>query len=817
MMSSRTVQVAVSAAQYWFDRPYSYRITEQEAKVIRPGMRVEVPFGGTRPREAVVLSLSDSERTDLKGIYQILDEEPILNDGQLKLALWMRDRYFCTVYDALHAMLPTGLLYKIAPIYRLSENVSLDLAYESVGKSSREKKILDCVVLHKGDCPLEDIEAVSGTANPAPSLASMVKKGILVPAAEASRKVNDRHVKLVSLAVSVPEAQKLLSKSGRAVRQSAILRVLCEIGTVGIADLCYFTGAGRDAVRRLEQKGLIRIEEKDVYRRPEYQKGSSSEFPILNQEQERAFQGLSRQLHSGVAGCALLHGVTGSGKTTVYLHLIREVLSAGKSAILLVPEISLTPQMLHTFSSYFGDTVAVLHSSLSVGERYDEWKRIHRGHARLVIGTRSAIFAPVINPGLIILDEEQETTYKSENSPRYHAREIAKYICAHNRALLLLGSATPDVDSYYHAACGDYSLYKLNGRYNQQTLPQVKIADMKRMLKDGGQGSLSPLLLKELAYNLENGEQSILFLNRRGTNKLVQCPDCGFTYQCPNCSTSLTYHSLGNRLICHYCGYETSPAVLCPDCGSSLSYIGAGTQKIVEELGQNFPGVEVLRMDTDAVAKAESHAILLERFRSQNIPIMVGTQMVTKGLNFENVTLVGVLSADQSLYSGSYRAAEQSFSMITQVIGRSGRFSKPGRAVIQTYTPENRVIQLAAEQDYLGFYREEIELRRSAGSPPLADMFRVNVCGEEESLVIRCCQDVLCLLRQECSALNATSVLGPAPHPVVKVNRVWRYRLTVLTEDATRFRKLLSAVLIAVKKNKQYGKVTVYADCNPTD
>ncbi len=817
MENAITARVAVSGVSYWFDRPYSYAVPDKFKKQLQPGMRVAVPFGGSRPREGVVLALSEKADPSLKSILSLLDDKPILTPEQLKLALWMRERFFCTVSDAVRSILPAGLWYKVSALYVLAPGYDRDKAYAAAGKSKAEQLVLDAVFGHDGRCPLADVEAAFGAKNAGPALASLVKKGVLLAESDQSRRASDRVVQKAELAVSREAALAAIESNRRAVRQTAILRVLCELDKVSVADLCYFTGSGRDSVQRLCAKGLVRITQEEALRRPQYEAGESVPLPTLNGPQSQALDGLWALAQQDEAKAALLFGVTGSGKTTVYIHLIDRVLRAGKTAILLVPEIALTPQMLKTFSSHFGDDIAVLHSALSMGERYDEWKRIRSGAARLVIGTRSAIFAPVQDLGCIIIDEEQEDTYKSENAARYHARDVAKFLCAQAKALLLLGSATPDVSSMYSAETGRYSLFQLPERYNAMQLPKVRVVDMKQELRAGNGGVISSALRAELQENLDRGEQSILFLNRRGANKLVTCVECGFTYSCPNCTRALTYHSIGNRLMCHCCGHVQRPDGECPECGGRLSYVGAGTQKVVEELNLLFPGVEVLRMDTDSVTPATGHGTLLEKFRSQRIPIMVGTQMVTKGLNFENVTLVGVLSADQSLYSGSYRASERSFSLITQVIGRSGRFEKPGRAVIQTFTPENQVIRLAAAQDYEQFYHAELSVRELTGSPPFGDLFVLTASGEDEAAVLRCCADIRALLVQETADMPGTKVLGPAPLPVARLNKTWRYRVTVSSGESAAVRRIVAAALLACNNDKKYRGVSVYADFNPLD
>ena len=815
MDRTAAARIAVSGVSYWFDKPYSYAVPDKFIEKVRPGMRVIVPFGGKRPREGLVLAMGGDRERQLKPILDLLDEEPLLTEAQMKLALWMRERFFCTVMEAIKTILPAGLWYKVSPSYTLAPGWDRERAYASVGKSKQETLVLDAVFLHGGECPLADIEAAFGSKNPGAALLSLVNKGVLITEAVKQRRGSDRSIQKVRLAVSPEQAAAAIEANRRAIRQTAILRVLCAMEKASMADLCYFTGAGRDAVKRLAEKGLVELFEEELLRRPDYERQESAPLPVLNKDQQCAYKGILALMEKDEANVALLFGVTGSGKTTIYIRLIDDVLKKGKSAILLVPEIALTPQMLRSFSSHFGDSIAVLHSALSMGERYDEWKRIRSGAAKLVIGTRSAVFAPVNDLGIVIMDEEQEDTYKSENASRYHARDVAKYLCVQAKATLLLGSATPDICSRYSAEEGKYAFFTLPGRYNAMQLPTVRIVDMKQELRSGNGGVISSLLRKELQENIDRGEQSILFLNRRGTNKLVTCAECGFTYECPNCSCSLTYHSYGNKLMCHYCGHSRTPAAVCPECGGKFNYIGAGTQKVVEELEALLPGTPILRMDTDSLSSSDSHGTLLEKFRSQRIPIMVGTQMVTKGLNFENVTLVGVVTADQSLYAGDYRAAERSFSLITQVIGRSGRFQKPGRAIIQTYTPENQVIRLAAQQDYESFYRAELELRRYSGSPPFSDLFVLTAAGEDEAAVLRCCADLRSLLVRETASLPDTSVLGPAAMPVARLNKTWRYRITVRSKAGSAVRRMISAALLACNNDKKYRGVSVYADFNP--
>ena len=743
-------KIAVSAATYWIDRPYDYLVPEELAEKAVPGARVYVPFArGNRRSEGIILALSDhSEFKQLKPILAVLDEEPVLTEEQIRLALFMRERFFCTVYEAVKTILPAGLWFR------------------------------------------ED----------------------------GTQRVKDKTVEMARLVFPREEAAALAdAKRRRSPKQAEILELLCSFEALPTRDLLHFTGSSRQSLNALYKLGCIELYAREVYRRPEMHDVEPQALPVLNSEQEKAFAGINELALADKAGAALLFGVTGSGKTSVYIHLIREQLARGKSAILLVPEIALTPQMLQTFSSHFGDEVAVLHSSLSPGERYDEWKRLRSGKAHLAIGTRSAIFAPVCDLGLIIMDEEQEETYKSENSPRYHARDVAKFRCTQAKCLLLLGSATPDIVSRYQADMGKYAYFSLPTRFNDQALPSVQIVDMKRELRQGNSGSISSFLRRELQDNLERGEQSILFLNRRGAHKLVSCGDCGFTYKCPRCSVSLTYHSSTGRLMCHYCAYSRPLDTACPDCGGQLCFVGAGTQLVEEELHDLFGEIAVLRMDTDTVTPAGSHEDLLDRFREERIPILVGTQMVTKGLNFENVTLVGVISADQSLYSGDYRAGERTFSLITQVVGRSGRGSKPGRAVIQTYTPENETIRQAAEQNYEAFYQAELEMRHLQGTPPYRDLLAVTASGLDEGQVIRACRYGKQRLGSLLADQPELSLLGPTPLAVVRVNLRYRYRVNVGCRNNSTVRAAIAQVITEISTDKRFKGVSVFGDNDPSD
>ena len=819
--SPATARIAVAAVSYWLDKPYDYLIPAGLRDSVVPGVRVTVPFGrGNRRTEGMVLAVGSAEETDreLKPVVSVLDTEPVLSEDMIRLALWIRERYFCTAYDAVHAMLPAGLWYQLESAYSLCAGVDRERAYDSAGRSAQEKLLLDTVFAHDGSCPLTDIRRVFETVDPTRALRSLVNKGILETDSREKRRIGDKKVRMVELVVSAEEAQELAARrEKRAPMQSAVLRLLCTLERVSMSEICYFTGASSSTVNSLEKAGWIAFSEEEVFRRPVLGSVERAELPVLNPEQNDAFRGISALYDGKKPSASLLYGVTGSGKTTVYIHLIDMMLKQGRSSILLVPEIALTPQMIRIFSSYFGDQIAVLHSSLAVGERYDEWKRIRSGAARVVIGTRSAVFAPCRDLGLIIIDEEQEYTYKSENTPRYHARDVAKYRVSDVGGLLVLGSATPDLETRYWAEQGRYHFFRLPTRFNEQRLPAVEIVDMRAELREGNGSALSRRLVHELRSNLERGEQSILFLNRRGTSSLIACGECGFTYTCPNCSVNLTWHGNRRRLMCHHCGFSRPLDDSCPQCGGILDHFGIGTQKLETELKDSLPGAEILRMDADTVAHVGSHEKILTQFREKKIPVLLGTQMVTKGLDFENVTLVGVISADQSLNVGDYRASERCFSLITQVVGRSGRGEKPGRALIQTFTPKNQVIRLASAQDYDGFYASEIELRRLQYCPPFADIVTVTASGADESVVLGCCSYIRDRVFNELRSREDVNVLGPAPLPVVRVNNRYRYRVTLHCRYDRDIRTLISGMLIQCNTVKEFKGVSVFADYNPME
>lgn len=820
MQTDLLCHVAVSSATYAIDKPYTYLIPASLEERAQPGMRVIIPFGtGNRRVEGLILDLFPGLRTKgLKAVMALLDESPMLDSESIQLALWMHERYYCTVYDAVKAMLPAGLYFSLKDRYCVSPGIDKEAAYGAAHRPAAQK-VLDLIFANGGALEKGRLLEAFGTSDPSPALRELLGQRILTLETSASRNVGDKLEQIAVLDLTIEEARTKLGS--RSTSQQTVLRLLEEVPEVSLKDIRYFTGATAQTVKAMEKKGVLHLEHREVFRRPERRWVEPAPPPELNEEQQACLDGLEPLLFSEKPECALLYGVTGSGKTQVYIRLIHSALAAGKTALVLVPEIALTPQLLSLFSAQFGDKIALLHSMLPAGERYDEWKRVRSGRASVVVGTRSAIFAPLQQLGLIILDEEQESSYKSESTPRYHARDIAKYRAAHTNALLMLGSATPSVESMYHAQAGDYRLFTLTHRYNQKALPQVIIADLKEALRSGSDAILGRELVGELEKNLEAGEQSILFINRRGTSRMAVCTECGESPQCPRCSVRLTYHKANGRLMCHYCGHSEPLPNHCPSCGGTLAFSGAGTQKVQEEVQRLFPGVEVMRMDTDTISATQTHEKMLDKFRRRDIPVLVGTQMVAKGLDFENVTLVGVISADQALYVDDFRASERTFSLLTQVVGRAGRGQRIGRAVIQTYTPKNDVILRAAEQDYDRFYQQEIQLRQMRGLPPYRDLYVFTISGLDEGAVLRSCMrlaDGLRAWQREPSLQGAElQILGPAPAPVLMVNKRYRYRITVLGKSGPALRNMVGYLLKSAHSDQLNRGVSVYADLNPMD
>lgn len=811
-------KVAVENTAYDFDRLFDYQIPVEYEGMAFPGCRVLVPFGrGNRKRQGVIFEVSGTaEFGTVKPISALLDEMPVLSDEMLLMAKWFRDNYYCTYYDAAKVMLPSGINVRVVTSYRATGELDGMTLRERSDITPQQRKILELFLNNRG-LVLEKKHITEVMNLPANSTIpdKLVEKGLLERTDDPVRSIKDATVKMAALS---PDYERL-SGLRLTPKQSEIVKLLQDVQAASVKEICYFTGISQAVVDLLAKKGVVTYYEEEIYRNPYAQAGDGKGGRVqLSPQQQTAFENLFALYSEDRFHVSLLFGVTGSGKTSVFLRLIDEVLGDGKGIIVMVPEIALTSQTLGKFHERYGSRVAVFHSGLSLAQRMDEWKRVKNGEAQIALGTRSAIFAPFQRLGLVIIDEEQEYTYKSENSPRFHARDAARFRCGYNKALLVLASATPSIETYYNATeAGRYDYQVLTQRYGNAILPEVEKIDISRM--DINDGIISPGLYHALRDNLESGRQSILLNNRRGFNTFVSCRACNEVVTCPNCSVSMTYHSDNRRLMCHYCGYSMPVPHTCPSCGEPyLRYAGHGTQKAEEELARLFPQARILRMDADSMTRRSSYDKKLNDFAAGLYDIMIGTQMVAKGLDFERVTLVGVLLADQALYSDDFRSYERAFSLLTQVVGRSGRGSSRGRAIIQTITPDNPVIDLAASQDYKKFYQNEIILRKAMLYPPFADICMVGFVGSGDDETSRAAASFMQNLkyhtqREFCDI--PIRALGPSPASVKKVSGRYRYKIILKCRNNARFREMMHLLLCESGKDSANKDVTVYADLNP--
>ncbi len=802
--------VAVQNLSYSVDKLYTYVVGPKFADTLQVGCRVMVPFGrGNAWRQGIVLSLHRAEQAEdyMKEIAAVLDQAPLLDVKQLSLAAYLKERTFCTLFDAVRVMFPPGINLKTRVAYALKQFPDPE------GKSeltADQMQVLEYLRHRKGYVKKTAICADLGLDSSSDVLERLYKANYLLRDYDAIRSVGDAAVRMIRLAEPYQTEEGLEQYPEKlTAKQKAVAEELQRCGSCSVKELCYFTGVTEAVPKALVKKGLAITYDKEVYRRP-YEKNATDTAPVsLTEEQQTAFEGLLQKSQQG-GGAALLYGVTGSGKTQVYLKLIDAMLPTGKGILVMVPEISLTPQTLHLFYSRYGSKVAVFHSALSQGERLDEWKRVNQGQAQIVVGTRSAVFAPFRELGLIIMDEEQEHTYQSEQSPRYHARDVAKFRCAQDKALLVLASATPSFESYTAALSGRYDFYELKKRYGTAKLPEVTVVDLCKERRNGNTSQISKVLYTALAENLKEGRQSILLLNRRGYQTFAECTSCGTVATCPNCSISLTYHRANRRLMCHYCGYSIPFTRHCSSCGQEeVRYTGSGTQKVEEELQELFPTASLLRMDTDTTMQKYAYDEKWAAFQQGQYDIMIGTQMVAKGLDFEKVTLVGVLNADKELYNDDYKSLERTFDLITQVVGRAGRGQYAGRAIIQTLNPENEVIRLAARQDYKAFYQTEIAIRKAMAYPPFCTLVSVGFHGKQAETVQCASAFFLQLLKEKTEDFPEVKLiaLGPMEERVFKLNGKYRYRLLIKCKNNRMLRNLLSTVLLDFSKSRKSNGV----------
>ncbi len=785
------------------DGVFDYLVPQDMEQYAVAGIRVVVPFGNSnRTTDGIITDVCDKSEFDkLKSIRQLLDTEPMCTTELLNLALWLKENYFCNYYTALRCVMPPGVAYRV----KRTVNILMPDAQLKGVKAQVFKKIAD------GNTDLNDFSATERS-----HITALAKEGVVEIIEKGKQAVQSKTAKVVQLNIDRSEVDEIMSHlAGKAPVQARLLEVLSQADNMPLADLCDYASSANTAVKAMEKKGLVTIENcvqvRNAFNIDDYVRTRPNK---PTKEQSAVLKALKASFDKDEAEPFLLHGVTGSGKTEVFLQLIDHVIKQGKQAIVLVPEISLTPQMVERFVGRFGQRVSVLHSSLSAGERFDEWQKILNGEVSLVVGARSAVFAPFDNLGVIIMDEEQENTYKSESNPLYHAREVALERCKNHGALLLMASATPSVESRYKAEQGEYHLLKMTKRYNEISMPKVEIADMCSELKNGNKTVFSKQLIEMIDETLKRKEKIILFLNRRGYNTFVSCRSCGEAIKCKHCDITMTYHKRVGKMICHYCGYEIPVPKICPACNSPyIRYFGDGTQKLEDELSRLFKGIKFLRMDMDTTTNKNSHEAILRRFRDEDIDVLIGTQMVTKGLDFPEVTLVGVMAADLSLNMGDYRAYERTFSLLTQVCGRAGRGEIEGRAVIQTYQPDNFVIRLACEHDYNGFYEGEIEIRKRLSYPPFCDLIMVLITGEDKSKAEEAIKEAASIIKTEYPFdEKGGKISEPSQAPLARIKDKYRYRFLIKTENRQALFPALHKVEELMKKR---GGLNITIDINP--
>lgn len=745
-------EVIINRGAKKLNRTFDYNIPKELEELILVGSKVLVPFGnGGKLAEAFVVGIKEKSTFELKKIAKL---EENLTDKQITLAKWMAKRYFCNISDCIKLMLTPGTRNK--------------------NKEKRiQDKTINCVYLKK------DIEEIEFEI----------------------------------------ETGKIKSE-----KQKRLLNFVKDNEGTTVPEIEMFTDCARGIVNTLVKNGYLEIIEKKVERNPLLGRNCEKTSSLnLTEEQKNAYNSIEETINKNEYKQFLLYGVTGSGKTEVYLQLIEKVLKIGKNAIVLVPEISLTPQMLDRFISRFGKSdIAILHSKLSIGERHDEWERIREKKARIVIGARSAIFAPIENIGIIIIDEEHDSSYKSETNPRYNAKEIAKILAKENKAPLLLGSATPDINTFYNATNEDeegntkIQLLTLTKRANQSSLPKVEIIDLKQELANGNRSMLSMELYNSIEENIKQKRQTILFLNRRGYSTFIMCRNCGYTVKCPNCNISMTYHSYEKKLKCHYCSYEENLVTICPECHSDkIRYFGTGTQKLEQEINKQFPNASTIRMDIDTVTKKNSHEEILNKFKNENIDILIGTQMVVKGHHFPNVTLVGVIAADSSLNIDDYRANERTFQILTQVAGRAGREKLSGKVIIQTYNPDNFSIICAQKQNYEMFYETEIALRKQLKYPPFCDIILISFNGLNEYNIKNISNEIYKKLSEKLNQ-EEFKIFRPMPSPIDKIQNRYRWRIIIKGNMTVEANKILNQTLKEIY-SKNIKDIRISIDVNPNN
>ncbi len=795
------VKVIVNQSTKSPDILYDYEVPTELESEVKVGSRLKVPFGvSNKEVEGYVFAIKTrSCAKRLKSVISVYDRA--FNEEMLGVIKWLRDRCVCTYADVIKAVVPRGSVNKPEEWIKIID-------------FSADDEVTSRLCELGGECELNSFLSLFET-NKTLAVKKLLENGVLKKVYRDKYEVKNAYVRIAYSVVPKDNFEAVLKKlQNRAPVQARMLDILSSQEKVSLSDLVRFSEGSYSAIHSLEKKGYIKTCDVQVFRNP-VKSTIKDQKKKLTFEQEKVFSRIKEKIGQGFSEF-LLHGVTGSGKTEVFLHSIDEIVSKGMKAIMLVPEISLTSQMVERFSARFGDRIAVFHSGLSLGEKYDEWHRIQSGKADIVIGARSAVFAPFSDIGMIIIDEEHEASYKSEMQPRYNTHEVAKFRAKHYGAVLIKASATPKIESYFDALSGRTELLEIETRISDKGMPDVAVVDMREELKNGNRSIFSEKLRQEISKNLDNCEQTILLLNRRGYSTFVSCRNCGYVSKCPNCSISLTYHKFSDTLRCHYCGHTIKNHKQCPSCNSSyIRYFGGGTQKVEEELKFLFPDAKVMRMDNDTTSGKNGHERVLKEFERTKADILVGTQMVAKGLDFPNITLVGVISADTSLFADDFRAAERTFDLLEQVTGRAGRAEKCGRAVIQTYAPENSAVQLASKHDYKTFYKGEIKARKAMNYPPFCDIIAVGFSGTNEAIVEECAKRFARKITANENISEKFRIIGPIRAAVSKIKNKYRWQIIIKTKRGMNMTPHLADATKFCKKNKNYDDVTIVADINP--
>lgn len=783
------------------DHPFDYMIPEKWEKIIFPGMRVIVPFGPRKVQGFVIELKEESTFSSLKPIHSILDVTPVLNKELLELGFWLTESTLCFAISAFQAMLPAAMKVK----YEKEIHLTTDFHNIDVG--------IQHLFKNKPLVTWKEIEESSSLQ----IFQKEIQKGHLEVFYKITDRARRKMVKSVALNVDQEELAQLMAdlpvKSGK---QRGILEYFSNHPEpIPLSQLAAMLNITISPIKTLIKKNILMEIEQEVYRDPFLDKSFEKTKSLpLSSDQQKALDPILESIEMGVHETLLLYGVTGSGKTEVYLQAIESVLKKGKEAIVLVPEISLTPQMVKRFKGRFGSLVAVLHSGLAIGEKYDEWRKIQRKEVSVVVGARSAIFAPFENLGIIIMDEEHETSYKQEENPRYHAKDVAIKRGSSHSCPVVLGSATPSLESFARAKKGVFKQLTLQKRINDQALPSVDIIDMREEMRNGNRTMFSGKLLEKLKERMEKGEQSVLFLNKRGHSSFVMCRDCGFVVNCPHCDISLTYHRMNHLLKCHYCGYEQPAVRTCPDCGSEhIRFFGTGTQKVEEEITKVMPEARVIRMDVDTTRRKGAHEKLLTAFEEKKADILLGTQMIAKGLDIPNVTLVGVLAADTMLHLPDFRASEKTFQLLTQVSGRAGRHKLAGEVIIQSYTPDHYSVVLASMHDFDSFYQKEMMLRKMSGYPPFYYLALVSVSHPDLQKVVEITEKITNFIRSRLS--SSSVILGPVASVIPRINDRYRYQCMIKYKRETNLSDTLKSVVDHYQQEITQNQLSISIDLNP--